>query len=269
MIVNNQHTITVTQSAVRLVICEECNTEYVYQLERSGEGMGNSVYFLDEAGAKRRAERKAREQLARKMEHACEAIPCPRCGHYQDHMLAKARGEAAFKWGLLAALAMVLCVGGFVLALSTRAVMLGVGIGVLGLLAAIVLGIIGLVVNGSYDPNKKPKEERLRIAVERAFRRRDFEAGFAEAAGDEFEKFCKKLGKKKGRRFEIPVWADRGQIRHADPLPVTLPPGDKVTIKLRSDSRDGDEFAFPAEVDGYEVEIVCVLNVYTKTRARD
>jgi hypothetical protein len=268
MIVNNQHTVTVEQSAVRLVTCEECNAEYVYTLSRSGEGIGNSVYFLDESGAKKRAERKAKEQLSRKMKSACEPIPCPKCLHIQDHMIGKARSDRGAGISFFAIVAFLLALGGCALGQWTKMGNAGFILGGVFFLFALGLGALALIAFTSYDPNKQSEETLRKIADENAFLRKEFERSFAATAADEFERFCKKLGKKKGRRFEMAVWADRGQVRDAEALKVKLPVGETATIKLR-EARDSDEFAFPQTVDDYDIEIVCVLNVYTKTKLQD
>ncbi|HEX3150407.1 MAG TPA: hypothetical protein VHR66_20180 [Gemmataceae bacterium] len=269
MIVSNQHTVTLSQTAVRLVSCEGCDADYVYQLSREGEGMSNSFYFLDESGAAKRAERKARKQLSRKMETARNGIPCPRCGHYQDHMIGKARYDKATPIAAIAVLAFVVAIVFFLLGSNTRMGLFGNFLGVVFLLVFAAGCAYGLYLINFYNPNKKPEEERLQYAEENAVLRKKFERGLADNAADEFERFRKRLAKKKERRFEMGFWADRGQLRYGDPIEVRLPVGEWVTVQLRRDSRDGAEFRFPVEVDGFEVEVVCVLNVYTKTRLRD
>jgi hypothetical protein len=266
MLVNNQHQVTVEQCTVRLVICEECDADYVYQLTRSGEGYGNSIYFLDESGAKKRAERKAREQLARTMRTAVNAIPCPNCGHYQDHMVPRARFERAFLYLLLGGGTLILTVVFLILGAETRFGNVGYVLGGLFFLATAVIGVITLVIYTSYNPNKKPKSERRALGQEKASLRRDFERDFATSAEDEFEKFCRKLGKKKNRRFELAFWADRGQLKHADTIKLRLPVGEKVSIKLAPNLRDGDAFEYSFDVDGYPIEIACILNLYTKAK---
>jgi len=267
LIVNNQHTVTVEKTTIRLVTCEECETDFVYELSRSGEGYGNSVYFLDESGAKKRAARKAKEQLSRKMKNACEAIPCPQCAHVQDHMLGKARSDRAIKIGLLAALVFLLSVGGFALALSTKAFLLGIVLGGLFLVATAVIGIFAVVALNSFDPNNKPKSERIKRAEELASPRKDFERGFAENAEEEFSKNCKKLAKKKQPTFEFAIWVDRTQIKHADSIKVNLPNGERASVKLKPSLKDGDTFEFSHEVDGREVQLVGVVNIYSKTKS--
>jgi hypothetical protein len=268
MIVNQQYTATAEATAVRLVACEECDTEYVYQLERSAEGYGNSIYMLDNAGAKKRAMRKAKDDLARKMKNACEAIPCPECGHVQDHMLGKARFDRAVRIGLFAILTVLLMIGMLFVGQYTRLGKFAYALSGLSCLATIGVGIFALVAYSSYNPNRKPEAERIAYGQENATLRKDFEKAFAAAAEDAFEEFCGRLGKKKAKtRFEMPVWVDRGQLKGGETVKPRLPDGERVSIRLKADDRDGDEFPFAREVDGHEIQVVCVLNVYTKNRS--
>jgi hypothetical protein len=266
MIVNNQHTVTVEQSTVRLVVCEECDADYVYQLTRSGEGIGNSPYFLDESGAKKRAERKAREQVNKTMRTAVNAIPCPECGHYQDHMVPRARFEKSFLYLLLGGGTLVVSIVFLILGAETRFGNVGYILGGLLFLATAVIGVITLVIYTTYNPNKKPKAERRALGEEKASLRSDFERDFAASADDDFDKFCRKLGKKKNRRFELVFWADRGQLKYSETIKLHLPVGKTVSIKLAPDLRDGDAFEYDYEVDGYPIQIACILNLYTKAK---
>jgi hypothetical protein len=268
MLVNQQYTATVEASAVRLVACEECDTEYVYQLGRSAEGYGNSIYMLDNKGAKKRAMRKAKEELARKMKDACEAIPCPECGHVQDHMLPKARFDRAVLIGLIAIPTVLLMIGMLFVGQYTRLGNLAYAVSGLSFLATLGVGIFALVASSSYNPNRKPEAERIALGEEKAARRKDFEKGFAEAAAEQFDEFRDQLGRKKSQtRFEVPVWVDRGQMKAGDSVKPRLPDGERVSIRLKPDDGDGDEFPFSREVDGHEIQVVCVLNVYTKNKS--
>jgi acyl-CoA synthetase (AMP-forming)/AMP-acid ligase II len=267
IIVNNQHEATVTQTVLRLVACEECDAEYIYSLTREGSGYGNSVYFLDEEGAKERASRRAEENLENQMRSACNAVPCPKCGHYQDHMLPRARAQRAGIYKVGAGLALILMIVFLVLALKSNPIRVGLPIAGVCFLAMLALGMVALIIHVSYNPNKKSEEERLEIAAKDASLRNDFERAQAVMAVEDFEQFCKKIAKKKKRRFEFSIWVDRGQIKHADEIDILLPSNEASTIQLRSKMRDGDQFTFSHEVDEYTVQMVGVLNVYTKRRA--
>jgi hypothetical protein len=44
----SQYSATVPGQAVKHVLCENCANEYIYLLEREGQGFGNSVYWVNE-----------------------------------------------------------------------------------------------------------------------------------------------------------------------------------------------------------------------------
>jgi hypothetical protein len=74
-------------SAVKAVVCENCNYYYAYRLSR--EAVGDSTGFLvpDYETAQQRASDKLRELL----ERGCDPVPCPECGWYQQNMVTRAR----------------------------------------------------------------------------------------------------------------------------------------------------------------------------------
>src|SRR5437764_14880083 len=56
MLIPAKHYIaTVLGSAVRLVVCENCKTEFVYILNRRTESSSTSLLYLDNQGAQERA----------------------------------------------------------------------------------------------------------------------------------------------------------------------------------------------------------------------
>jgi hypothetical protein len=87
-IVWTKYTATARGRAVKRVPCENCSTEYVYLLEREGEGTGTSVYLLN-AGAGDHAASAAKDTLQQYLENDFDPIPCPVCGHYQRYMFPK------------------------------------------------------------------------------------------------------------------------------------------------------------------------------------
>ena len=65
----------------RLVRCENCDGEFVYLMERSGQASGVG-------GA---SERAAAEDLDRRLQSDCDSVPCVHCGWLQSEMIPKAR----------------------------------------------------------------------------------------------------------------------------------------------------------------------------------
>jgi hypothetical protein len=75
----------------RHVSCENCGTGYVYIVDREASRSGTSFLFLDNAGAKERATEHAELELDSVLSKEIDPVPCPNCGWFQTHMLAKAR----------------------------------------------------------------------------------------------------------------------------------------------------------------------------------
>jgi len=55
-------------------------------MEREAMGDATSLFYLDNQGAQERALNKAQDDLRRQLEKDCDAVPCPACGWYQEHM---------------------------------------------------------------------------------------------------------------------------------------------------------------------------------------
>ena len=189
-----KHTAIVRGRVHKLVPCESCATEYVYVLEREGEGVGtsmslmSSVYLMDEGGAADHAAAAADETLRQYLENDFDPVPCPVCGHYQRHMFPKLYAPPA--WLPIVRLAAV--VGGSVTAVvalyETLTYLRGLGGDTLGrmaaawaVLAVFVLIVVGLgVVERSrdrwFDPNAGDRQARIAEGRRRAVTRAEFEA---------------------------------------------------------------------------------------------
>ena len=85
------YTAKVKGRQLKLVSCVQCSEEYVYALERAAQAEDTSILFLDNAGAKARAEAAAQAKLNAKLERECDVVPCPACGHIQPDMVKQAR----------------------------------------------------------------------------------------------------------------------------------------------------------------------------------
>jgi hypothetical protein len=85
------YTAQVTGSTLKVVQCEKCQANYAYVMTRTSTGHGRSILFLDNAGAQDRARQRAEDNLNYRLENACDPVPCPDCGWFQEEMLPKAR----------------------------------------------------------------------------------------------------------------------------------------------------------------------------------
>lgn len=92
---SREYSTTVTGSEVRNVKCERCHAEFAYILSREGTGSDSSVLFLDSQAAEAAALKRATESLAVELKNAVDAVPCPKCGWYQQQMVESLREE----WG--------------------------------------------------------------------------------------------------------------------------------------------------------------------------
>src|SRR4051794_36030586 len=92
-----KYTTTLRGRVPKLVKCEQCSLEYVYHLSRSARGEGTSFLFLNNEGAQSSAEGEARARLLAALMKACEPVPCPGCGHVQQHMVPRAR-QLRHRW---------------------------------------------------------------------------------------------------------------------------------------------------------------------------
>jgi hypothetical protein len=167
------YTATVEGRAPKLVQCEGCGHEYVYFLERTASGQGTSMLFLDNEGAQSTASAEAHAELMARLDKACEAVPCPACGRYQQHMVTYAR-HLRYRWMrtgavLLFTLGALLFMGAMAFSpargnpndpdadLPATLLWGGVWMGFLGCPALLVLRYW---LSKRYDPNREDLEER-------------------------------------------------------------------------------------------------------------
>ncbi len=186
MIVWNEYNCQVSGGTYKFVECEDCKQKYVYRMMREAAGQGNSLYFLDNAGAERRAKNQAEAILKKTLAAECDAVPCPKCGAYQQDMMAKLCREYRlwmFWTGVFAIFAGVLSGSlGFIL-FEADSRGWGLGLGVVTLLG--FAGGIGLIVwrrklADAFEPNDTPLEDRLAIAAVRSTKVNNFEKWLKE-----------------------------------------------------------------------------------------
>jgi ssDNA-binding Zn-finger/Zn-ribbon topoisomerase 1 len=171
------HTAKAKATVPRFVTCEKCGHGYGYWLTRTGFGYAYSHWGVIPFGRPDRIVGDAEVELEKKLKTACEAVPCPECGWYQKHMLARARQER-FGWllwagiggGLLGAfLLMSLCGVAEVVvgprahalgALSLLRMFLFLALPLLVALASVGAYFLRDYLSARYNPNDADVEER-------------------------------------------------------------------------------------------------------------
>jgi hypothetical protein len=225
-IVWTEYTTVLRGRVMKLVCCEGCATEYVYELEREGQGAGKSLYMLDEAGAEERAKAGAEEALQSYLANDFDPIPCPACGHYQRFMFPKLYGGPAW-WvsgGRLAALVLA-CVAaaGAVYGCASYFLFPGgrglgtvcVSLAALALLGAIVAALTAVERSDArrFDPNTEDQHSRIEKGRCRAVTRAEFEAAQQREreARDQFiERLREKSRQDKAKSEKEPTRPDSG-----------------------------------------------------------
>ena len=178
------YTSTVRARIPKLVACEQCSFEYVYIMERTGQGTGTSMLFLDNSGAQDRAAASAHNEVMMKLERSCDPVPCPACGWYQQQMVIRAR-YLRYRWMTTTAIVLFIVSGffllfalGFTMVKGDEAdvVTLVCVWGVLGLVAGLVVlcPILKRRWTQQYDPNQEEVETRKQLGQERALGKDEF-----------------------------------------------------------------------------------------------
>jgi hypothetical protein len=183
-----KHAATASAKAVRAVSCEECGTDYAYEMERAAVGHGLSIYALDEEGAARRAREEARTEVQRRLEGEIDVVPCPTCGRIQSHMVPLARRHY-LRWVDTAGWVVLL----LAFAMACMNVAMGSGAPPRRLLLAwpwiaalIAVGPVLIVLRlaraAAQDPNSTDPAARAALGKARALAREDYERRSREGA---------------------------------------------------------------------------------------
>src|SRR5262245_40528563 len=90
--------VSATRTVARHVSCEHCETEFVYEMTRTGYGESKYDRLEDMAVAHARATEAAFVARDEALATGAEAVPCPNCFKYQRHMFPAAR---QVQWGWL------------------------------------------------------------------------------------------------------------------------------------------------------------------------
>ncbi len=182
------YTSTVRAQIPMLVYCEGCGLEYVYVMTRTAQGQGSSLLFLNNEGARGQASDVARKELMHKLRTHFDAVPCPACGQYQEHMIPRVRQQHR-RWmvmaGIYALLLSILAglVGMIALAIGSSSRDSGptvfggvlVALAAVGLVCAIAFPLNKFLSSRHYDPNSEDVEARKQLGQKRAVSKEDYE----------------------------------------------------------------------------------------------
>ncbi len=185
------YTATVNGRVVKLVPCENCQTEYVYVLEREGVGAGASVYGMSVHGLNEapgdHAVSAAKDTLQQYLENGFDPVPCPTCGHYQKFMFPKLYKPVAWVQIIRLIALMVGCLTAVVTLYWVFTYLDRPGNHVLGRLTVIsallaILGLIFFVLGvversraSQFNPNTEDQQVRIEKGRSRAVTRAEFE----------------------------------------------------------------------------------------------
>lgn len=94
-----KYTVRASGSTMKLVTCENCGCEYLYQVKHQASGSATNVLWLNKQGAIRNAENNANQNLENYLKNAARNYPCPDCGFYQADMIQRMK-NAIWQKGL-------------------------------------------------------------------------------------------------------------------------------------------------------------------------
>lgn len=181
------YTSTMTGRVPKIVDCENCQKQYVYFLERTVTGEATSFLFMENEEAKQRAAEFATSELQNRLARVCDPVPCPRCGHYQQHMLKKAKSLHR-AWMFTAGLAGILLAAplGMAAAVADSAAQRGdagtslvyalISLAIAGTIGGVVLLVWRFVAMSRFNPNDDPLGVRIEEGKERALTAEEFVA---------------------------------------------------------------------------------------------
>jgi hypothetical protein len=175
IIILHEYLIDKTGGIEKRVTCEACGTRYVYNLKRTAEGYGSTLFGLHDEIAHQRALDNAESELAKTLDNAVEIRPCPTCGHLQSDMVRAAR-QSRYPWlafQVAFTLLLVLWIVGSIafwcanpmqgrLIHSVKTWLIGMGLIAAGILT---MPIVRAFLVMKYDPNAESEEVRRRRGV--------------------------------------------------------------------------------------------------------
>lgn len=263
---------TVSTQKTRLVFCEKCDTQYVYDLTITATENAAYSFSWSQETQKKEAMDKAKKTFKENLKYSCKAVPCPECAHVQKHMVKQAQQDFAMPGYMVAVglffLAIIVAIIGKVAGIDQK-----YGLWLFGLVGiSLVVAGVSYALGAMHDPNTRSEEKRLAVADKECQRRADFEKTLQKAVRKMFDKQFKKFERKHDAgelpSFALPFWADREQVADGVKRTIVLPHGEEIKMPLEADMRDGEELEIRRTVDGVPIAFGCVLNIYTETREK-
>jgi hypothetical protein len=180
----NDFTTTANGAVVKFVQCDQCGHEYAYELSRSVQGRAFSVVGLHNREAADRSSSKAQNRLQELLKRACDLVPCPQCGWYQEPMVARAKrrrlrwmrelGRGVGFFGLSILFWGPLVYFGFDRMTPGIKLLLGFGTACgAAIISAALLGIRHAIISG-FTPNDEPLDQRIALARSRAVSKEEY-----------------------------------------------------------------------------------------------
>jgi hypothetical protein len=180
----------------RFVTCEQCGHAFGYWLKRTGAGSASSYLGIGMIGGRERASSRAEDNLEQRLRTECDAVPCPSCGWYQEHMIEQTRHErygwlVRVGWLLFAVAVFAFVFGGcLVTALDKIPALTGIARGtqavaLLALFAPLAGHLLRQQLSARYDPNADDVEERKQRGNKRAMKPKEYARLAPKPAGEE------------------------------------------------------------------------------------
>lgn len=162
----------------KMVRCEVCATEFAYQMTRAAEGTAEAFLFLDMKGAEQQAQDRATDAARKKLEDDSDLVPCPGCGHYQEHMIRDARRRRlpGMKVLGLVSLFLAFCAAlvAWLLAQLMTVLVIATGLAVTAGGFSFLMLYCRHVFNRRFDPNRYNVEARIAKGRARTIRKEEF-----------------------------------------------------------------------------------------------
>lgn len=141
MYIGNQHTSTIQVAKVVDFKCEHCSFQGPAKVIGVGQGKGNSAYFLDEKGAKKRAYSGAEKNALKNIDETRSIARCLKCGKRSKSRVNLFWMRQAMK--LIGAAALIYVIGWLFFAITDEEFVFTI-FGICGLLSLVLIYFLDL-----------------------------------------------------------------------------------------------------------------------------